>query len=89
MPTWVNWAVIVMALYGLHRLGLWAERRGWIYYRPRRGGTNAIADAAFELQTVMKPSTQHVREAQRREPSTEDEDGSAHGREPIDGGETR
>jgi hypothetical protein len=36
----VMWGVLVVAvipgLYGLHRLCLWLEMRGWLYYRNKK-----------------------------------------------------
>lgn len=44
-------------LYALHRLALWAEHRGWIYYRaedrPRGAGLNFLA-------TIYQPEMEHV-----------------------------
>jgi hypothetical protein len=48
------------ALYGLHRLGLWMERRGWIYYRhrsPRGGGSGG---GFVALQEILEPPARHV-----------------------------
>jgi hypothetical protein len=61
-------AVVCLAalLYGLHRLATWAEKRGWIYYRKGRGSSGSGARAAFELQSLAHPSTQHVIEERRR-----------------------
>jgi hypothetical protein len=48
----------VTAIYGLHRLGLWMERRGWLYYRARRSGGGARSFIA--LQEFLEPPTRHV-----------------------------
>jgi hypothetical protein len=56
------------ALYGLHRVGLWLEREGWIRYvrnPPNRGAGTA---AAFgELQRLFEPRTEHVYELKDEE----------------------
>jgi hypothetical protein len=63
LPVWV-WFVLVLvggplALYGLHRLALWLEARGHLYYihkKPRGGG----AACFVPLQEVLEPGSQHV-----------------------------
>ncbi len=62
----MNWLVVslvilgvVAALYGLHRLALWAESRGWIYYRtkPERGrGFGEIN----RILMLYDPSVEHI-----------------------------
>ncbi len=51
----------------LDRVALWAERRGWIYWRKRKpevdGG--AITGAFGEIQSVLSPSHRHVVDEQR------------------------
>jgi hypothetical protein len=32
----------VAGLYGIHKLALWAEGRGWIYYRKIGGGSGTL-----------------------------------------------
>ncbi|HSM01189.1 MAG TPA: hypothetical protein VK960_01945 [Acidimicrobiia bacterium] len=57
---WV-WAVIaVVGLYGLHRLALWAESRGWIYYRTKRMPSGAAGRAFMELSAIVEPEIEHV-----------------------------
>ena len=37
---WIAAVSALVALYGLHRLALWLEARGWLYYihkKPARG----------------------------------------------------
>lgn len=54
------------ALYGLHRLALWMEDRGWIYYRRRRGSSGALGDAFLEVQSLVDPGQKAVLEARRQ-----------------------
>lgn len=49
-------------LYGLHRLGLWLEDEGYIYYRKKSGG-GAYVNAALELDKFVRPSVEHRVEA--------------------------
>jgi len=47
------------AIYALHRLGLWSEERGYIYYlnkKPRSGAAGSFV--AF--QQIIEPRMQHV-----------------------------
>ncbi len=63
-------------LYALHRLALWAEARGWIYYT-RRGSSGALGNAFLEVQALFEPTRRHVLEERQRavEKEEEDEDG--------------
>jgi hypothetical protein len=56
-----------LAVYGLHRLACWAEDRGHLYYRHRRGSSGTLTSAALEVQALFEPSKRHVIEELRRE----------------------
>ncbi len=49
----------LLALYGLHRLGLWMEDRGYIYY-VRKKPTGSAAGSFVALQKIIEPQAQHV-----------------------------
>lgn len=51
------------AVYGLHRLALWAEARGWVYYLRKHGGGGTMAGILHDLQTHLQPRIEHVRKA--------------------------
>lgn len=55
--------IIVLAVLALDRLGLWAESRGWIYWRRRR--PEASGAVLNPLVDVFQPGHVHVVEAQR------------------------
>ncbi len=59
-------AGILAALYGLHRLALWMEAKGWIYYVKKRASPDTIGSAVLELQQMVKPATKHVLEVRRQ-----------------------
>lgn len=58
--TTLAWLVplLVLGLLGLHRLAIWMEGRGWIYYRHR--GSAAAGSALLEIQSFYRPSVEHV-----------------------------
>ncbi len=80
-------AIVVAVLFGLHRLALWAERRGWLYYRnssrPRGAGLGLLAP-------IYNPAVEHVVEertsarARRDETDHESGQGSAGGDAVVD-----
>ena len=70
---WV--AVVVSGLWALHRLALWAEARGWIYYKHRRGSSGTTASAFLEMQSLLEPGKKHVIESRLEEHSEEDDSG--------------
>ncbi len=74
--TLLAWLVgALVALYGLHRLALWAEGRGWIYYRKRRGTSGALGNAALEIHALLEPSKRYVLEERRRDDAEEEGSG--------------
>lgn len=62
----MKYALIALAalgsLYCLHRIAVWAERRGWIYYRAKRGSSGALGNALLEVHAIVEPSARHVLE---------------------------
>jgi hypothetical protein len=50
---------VVAALYGLDRLGLWLEDRGWLYYRWKRP-TSSPASCWVAMQRFLEPGVKHV-----------------------------
>ncbi len=55
---------IAAAVYGLHQLGLFLERQGYIYYwytKPTGGGGSSVF---APLQEFTQPQIKHVIEAQ-------------------------
>ncbi len=56
---------VVGAGFGLHRLALWAEARGWIYYRTHRMPPGATGLALMEVAAMLEPGVEHVVEEQR------------------------
>jgi hypothetical protein len=59
----VIWGLIIVgglaALYGLHRLGLWLEKRGWLFYKHKKPSSSA-ASCFVALQQVLEPPIKHV-----------------------------
>jgi len=46
--------VSLVALYLFDQLCLWAERRGWIYWRKRRATSSALGSVTLELQKLFE-----------------------------------
>jgi hypothetical protein len=65
----VGLAIVLMSIlavgYGIHRAALWAEGRGWIYYRHRKAPPGAVGMALMELDRLWKPQIEHVIEEMR------------------------
>ena len=56
----------VLGLWLLDRAALWAEARGWIYWRRRKASGNALGAVTLELQQIFESGkARHVIEAQR------------------------
>ena len=59
---------IPLTLYFLHRFMLYAERRGWIYYRKRPDGSTTPGRALLtEFQQLVEPEIRHVQEHERQQ----------------------
>ena len=83
----MNWLIgiavaTVILLYAFHRLAIWAERRGWVYYRtkPRFRGSDLGL-----LTEIYQPSVEHVIEERASERTRGSQDESGEG---DDGAET-
>ncbi len=57
-----------IALYGLHRLFLWMEKQGWIYYL-RKSRQGSSVGSLLELQKALEPKMEHVIELKDRRES--------------------
>ena len=74
---------VLLGLYGLDRLALWAERRGWLYWRQGKPTGNALGAMTLELQKIFEAGkATHVIEAQRQ-PKQEAPDPGAGGPGPA------
>jgi hypothetical protein len=74
---WIGLAAAgAIVLWTVDRLALWAESRGWIYYRRtnRRTGAN-LGDAFLEIQSMLEPDKRHLLEIRREEKSEQSETG--------------
>jgi hypothetical protein len=71
MHSWQVWLTMAAVLaasiapYGLHRLCLWLERRGWLYYRHCRPSSSPLS-CFVALQQVLEPPARHVQELHTR-----------------------
>jgi hypothetical protein len=63
---WLFIAGLLVALYGLHRLALWLEKKGWIYYMNKKASLNSLGTALLELQQMAQPEKGHLLEAKRK-----------------------
>lgn len=68
---------VAAALVALDRLALWAESRGWLYWRrsERRGGGSLGL-----LEEIYQPSMSHVFEEKTRLQTEAEQDESGEGR---------
>jgi hypothetical protein len=51
---------LAAALYGLHRLCLWLESKGHLYYLHKQPEGSSPAACLGALQEVLEPQTRHV-----------------------------
>ena len=60
--------VAALGLFAFDRLALWAERRGWIYYRKRKASARALGNALLETQVLLEPRARETVEALAEKP---------------------
>ena len=72
----VLWGVALVAgLYGLHRLALWMESRGWIFYMKTRASSGALGSAFLEIQSIAQPEKKYVLEIRQDQRAERDDEG--------------
>jgi hypothetical protein len=70
------WIVLIaVALSVLHYVALWAERRGWIFYKHRKASPGRVGSAFMEVQSLLQPGTRHAVESRLEDVAEEDESG--------------
>jgi len=75
---WLLWLLLALgaipALFGLHRLCLWLESRGWLYYRKNRPSGSSMG-AFLALQQYIEPQVKYVLEAKNKPIKKADQEG--------------
>ncbi len=82
-PSVINcllWIGLVLAgLLVLHTAAVWAEHRGWIYYRRGGGGAGrALSNAMATFDSMVNPASEHLYEEERSEQARGQVDESGH-----------
>jgi len=81
IPPWLIFVAgtvaVAAALYALHRLAIWMERRGWIHYRKRRfesksTGGGAMAGVLTSFQQFVEPEIRYVIEEKEQRKAESD-----------------
>jgi hypothetical protein len=82
----MRWLLVVGGVVAagtlLDRLLLFAEQRGWIYWRRRKPSASAAGNALLSVQAIFEPDRAHVVEEQARQEADID---AAEGDEPMGG----
>jgi hypothetical protein len=58
---------LIGLLYVLHRVALWAEGRGWVYYLNSKPSNSALGNAFLEIQSMIEPDKRQLVELRHRE----------------------
>ena len=66
------------ALYGLHRLGLWLEDRGYIYYLHKKPKSSPLG-SLIAFQRAIEPGTQYIVQADKVNQEVGEEGASGEG----------
>lgn len=66
---------MIVALIAIDRLGLWAESKGWIYWRRTKRRGSAMSAILSDLNAVTNPAAQHVTQAKEAKKLEERDNG--------------
>ena len=72
MSTFLLICAVVLGLWLLHRLALWAEKRGWIYYVHKKPHLDSLGSAFLDLQQMAEPTKKHLIQAKREQRTEQD-----------------
>lgn len=72
---WLLAAGLISGIYGLHRLALWMESKGWIYYMRKKASSNALGSAVLGVQRIIQPGAEHVLEVRQDQRRQQDDAG--------------
>ncbi len=76
---WIGWIIAgPAALYGLHRLALWLEAHGHLYYLNKKSSGSA-AGSFVAMQRFVEPRSQHVEQVRYVEQRVEDDEATGRG----------
>ena len=75
MEPWVVVVGLVALALVLDRAMLWAEKRGWVYWRRNKASSSSLGSAMLEVQSILEPDKKHVVEEQARQRSDIDQAG--------------
>jgi hypothetical protein len=56
---------LALIIFAVHRFLLYAEQRGWVYYKHKRAPAGSGALAFMELMKIYRPEIEHVIEEER------------------------
>ena len=73
MPTALIVSAVIAGLWGVHRFLSYAEERGWVYYRKKRGSYGGLGVTSNFLN-MYDPSRKHLQEVVRVAEWKRDED---------------
>jgi len=59
--------VVAASLYLIDRALLWAEQRGWIYWRRRKASSTSVGSAMLSVHSILEPDKRHVVEERQRQ----------------------
>lgn len=49
-----------LVLYALHRFMLFAEERGWVFYKNKQPKGGTMGNALMEIQSYLEPDKKHT-----------------------------
>ncbi len=56
----------LIIIFGLDRIGLWAEKKGYIYWRKKRSSSSGLGNALGALHAFYQPEVDHIIEIKEK-----------------------
>jgi hypothetical protein len=68
-----------LVLFLIHRIALWMESHGWIYWTRSSGASTRAGNAMLEVQKILEPPKSHILELKRDTKPARDDQGDVPG----------
>lgn len=63
--------LLLLLIYFAHKLFLWMERKGWLYYKNQKSPGGFVGNALLEIHSFFVPSANNVVEVKQNKATVE------------------
>jgi hypothetical protein len=65
MSGWIGIIASIAALIAMDQVLLWAERRGWVYWRKTKGRRGGLGEVFSSVEASINPRAEYVQVAKQ------------------------